>query len=187
MENRENGAALLAAKSKNGKRVVLAWVLILFFGMALIGFTGKLADGEYVGTDLSAAGVSIALFALGVFLLVRAKREKKLIALFPEYAALLSGDREMSFARLAASRGEDVSVVTQNVEKMMSLGLFAGFYIDRAGGRLVRSERSIYDKNAPMTAAKCECCGGTTEIPENSVGTCEYCGAAIDSKGKRQS
>ena len=187
MDKRESGAALLGAKSKNGKHVILAWTLVIVFGMALLGFVGRFTEGESDATDVSAAVLSLGLFALGVFLLVRAKREKKLIALFPEYAAMLSDDREMTFARLASSRGEEVSAVTQNIEKMMALGLFPGFYIDRAGGKLVRSERSIYDKNAPMTSATCECCGGATMIPENSVGICEYCGAAIDSKGKRQS
>lgn len=147
--------------------------------------------------------------ALGVLLIVKGKRRKKLISTFKDYVQILAGDPNNSLDTIAEKTRTSVDVVRKNVSKMIRKSYFANARIDKNTNSLifnrkVNTQQILSEKASDSTAftstntshevrtttaateilsVKCKGCGAVTVVQLGKLVECEYCGNMV--KGEK--
>ncbi len=142
--------------------------------------------------------------ALGIWLIVSARRKQTLLKRFKEYVMSISNNPTGYIPDIAASFGTSAEIVEQNLERMIHKKFFPNAYIDKNANRIVivnrqttqnTADQNTTDQNtanqntsAPtgsaasgveMVTVKCKGCGGINTIAKGQTGECDYCGSAI--------
>jgi len=187
--NMSNGA-ISKIKTKATLQKIFGWILALFWGLILAGAFATFSKGD--------AGFIIfvfILFALGIFLIIKGSMNTKLLKHFQLYAARTNDNNEIPLDSLAVSVGMPLDQVAKEINRMISCGLFQGWFLDAQRNCLVRSapqaSMPMYGfppaPSAPFTAptmpvfvtVQCKGCGAVNKIASGSVCECEFCGAQI--------
>ena len=143
--------------------------------------------------------------AIGVFMIIKGRKRKKLINDFKNYVQILAGDPFNSLDTIAERSNASVDAVKKNLQLMIKKKFFANAVIDEGSNSLILNGRAdtqqvlsakaaeSLPKVAPATAQtfaqaqpevemltiKCKGCGGVNIVPRGKVVECEYCGNMI--------
>lgn len=184
-------SAIKKAKAKGVTQQIFGWIITIFCG--LMTSVGAGTSGFKETIDV----VMVTLFAvftgLGVLLIVKGGKRKKLIKNYYDYSARLSADPDKSIDLLSSSIGVTVAVATKNITDMIALGFFPGAFLDTAHNRLVMQNAkpaAAYatstqvvpnptEKEIKYVTVQCKGCGATNKIIAGTVGECEFCGLQI--------
>lgn len=177
------------------KATLLLWIGVadvFFFGVGIIIFADIcLTDKK---NEWAALLVCLCFAAFGVWLIRSGVKKNRLVKDCKRYAYSLTNSENASVEKLAAVLGENPGMVRKNLEKMIGHGYIENVYLDNSADRFVildgasKSEEvrgfasDTVLKQQEMVRVTCPNCGGTTALPEHSVGTCDYCGSEIRSK-----
>lgn len=185
--NKQSDNKLTMAMIGNRTKLIIWWLVTGFFAAFAAGGISVMFDKD---KDINpVVGTVMTLFCLaaaaGGFLNLRkCFLQKAALAKYREYIPRLSDDPEKSTGKLAASMGVPVEKVEKHLEQLIKLGLIRNAYVDKAAHKLVLPDLGLYEK-APKTVmvpVRCSCCCGTTSVPENTVGVCQYCGSPVSAK-----
>lgn len=181
----ENKLALARLANKTKSRTYL--ILLIFAALMAVGSIGVIFTPD-AKTNPAVGIIAAAVFVFLAFLCYRKtaalKKEMAAMENYREYILRLSSDDSKSLEKLASSMGFQYEKVESEMDMLIKAGLVKNAYIDKQKRVLVLPDRGLYDKTPAtvLVAAKCECCSGTTEIPEGTVGTCQFCGSPVSSK-----
>lgn len=178
--------AILVTQARQKLDTILGWFLALFFGLGGIGASIPAEGRKFDGSVLI---VAVPLAALGVFLILKGRKTKKLVKTFKQYVSILAGDPENSLNTLAQSTNTSLDEVKKNLRMMIEKKFFANAVIDEKNQRLIlrgtTDMQQIYQNSASVTqvvqkvAVNCPGCGAVNEVPKGSTGKCEYCGCTL--------
>lgn len=129
------------------------------------------------------------IFLIGVFLLVPPilallkgiqikKRQKR----FKSYASLISTQQMTSIENLAASTGQSVDFVRNDLQKMIQKKFFANAMIDMAANEIViggKTAKKIAQPAIEMELYVCPGCDAPGEKPKGQSANCAYCGSPV--------
>ncbi|MGI6268989.1 MAG: hypothetical protein ACOYKJ_00410 [Candidatus Howiella sp.] len=182
--------ALKKAKAKGVTQQVFGWIITIFCG--LIASVGAGTSGFKETVDVVMVTMFAVFTVLGVRLITKGYKRKKLIKNYYDYSARLSADPDKSIDLLSSSIGTTVAVVTKNISDMIALGFFPGVFLDTTHNRIVmKAEKPIVTQTVPAAATtdatqpikyitvQCKGCGATNKIIAGTVGECEFCGSQI--------
>ncbi|MDD3192467.1 MAG: hypothetical protein PHE47_01210 [Oscillospiraceae bacterium] len=182
--------ALKKARAKGLTQQVLGWIITIFCG--LMASVGAGSSGFKETVDVVMVTMFALFTVLGVRLIIKGCKRKKLIKNYYDYSARLSADPDKSLDLLASSIGATVAAVTKDVSDMIALGFFPGAFLDTAHNRIVMKEdKPIVTQTNPVAASttttqavkyitvQCRGCGATNKIIAGTVGECEFCGSQI--------
>lgn len=165
-----------AAKSMKGaKTVVTLWGIVFFASLIFV-----LAGGVGIPTGI------IALVFIGIFQNTYNQSKKKydLIQSYKLYYEKLVGKSRVSVDELAALVWQETGVVQKNLEEMIRLGYISKVLSSGSHGRIAyihdTAIQIVADADKTLVAVTCSACGGITQIPADSTGTCDYCGSKIE-------
>lgn len=176
-------------KVKASFQSIFGWIIALLSG--LFTFAGIAASGLKEAIDVVMVTLFAIITALGIWMIIKSSKRKKLIVLFRNYAARLESDPDKSLDLLSSSIGASVDTVTKNISEMVSLGLFPNAFVDTTHNRLVfqNNNKTVAQASYQNTASvqkeiryvtvQCKGCGATNKIIAGSIGECEYCGAQV--------
>lgn len=189
-------SAIKKAKAKGTAKQVFGWIITIFCG--LMTSVGAGTSGFKDSVDVVMVTIFAIFTALGIRLIIKGYKRKKLIKNYCDYAARLSADPDKSIDLLSSSIGATVAIVTKNISEMIALGFFPGAFLDTAHNRIVMTNAKpnmthhipITTINAQAQAEKtvkhvtmqCKGCGATNKIVSGAVGECEFCGSQISEK-----
>lgn len=190
MAGHSSKTLIMINQTKQMIQSVLGWALALFFGAATIYAVTDI----HGGIDVAVAIMFLLITIIGVSLILKSKKHKKLIKLFRLYTSHLAINPEKSIDFLAMSTNESTQNVIKNIEEMIKYGYFKEVYIDIGKKCLVfanisRKENAAApnNKNIHMNGhiiVICNGCGAKNKIIKGSVGECQYCGMPIsENKG----
>lgn len=189
MTSKKAATAIKKARAKGVIQQVFGWIITIFCGlMASIG-AGSSGFKETVDVVM----FTMALFTvLGIRLIIKGYKRKKLIKSYYDYSPRLSADPDKSIDLLSSSIGAPVVVVTKNISDMIALGFFPEAFLDTTRNRIVMKEdKPIVTQTIPVAATtnitqavkyiavQCKGCGATNKIIAGAVGECEFCGSQI--------
>lgn len=177
---------LTAAAASIRIKSILWWILLVSSALMTAGGIGTLISPKEgtvsdLGTSLFLIALFVGLCVLSVFKILNLKKQKAAIKNYREYVARLSNDREKSLLRLAQGMNLPLETIESHVAILIKKGLIKNAYIDKAAHALMLPQYDLYAQipNAVPVAVTCSCCGGNTVIPENTVGTCQFCGSPV--------
>lgn len=156
-----------------------------------LGFLGFMTDGKKDGVGEYI--LLIILVLIGMWLIIKGRRRKKMRLEFKKYVSQLSVDPTGSIENIAAATGTSVDVVKKNLKFMIKKNYFTSAYIDEKNNQLVltvqKTQQEQYTPQASgnssansqtvMVTCNCKCCGGINKIAKGSVGECDFCGSPI--------
>lgn len=179
---------------------IIGWTLVVF---SVIFHMMNFADSDDEAFTTMLVFLSITL-AIGIFLVIRGMKRKKLIRDFKNYVQILAGDPYNSLDTIAARTNTSVDVVRRNIELMISKHFFANAVIDRASNSLILNGKAdtkqmlsanamaslqptVSSNNYPfqaqqnveMLTVKCKGCGAINVVQRGRLVECEYCGNII--------
>lgn len=185
--------AIKKAKAKGIIQQVFGWIITIFCG--LIASVGAGTSGFKETVDVVMVTIFAVFTALGIMLIVKGYKRKKLIKNYYDYSARISADPDKSIDLLSSSIGATVSVVTNNISDMIALGFFPGAFLDTTHNRIVmQNTKASATRTAPITTVnttvqntqtvkyvtvQCKGCGATNKIIAGTVSECEFCGSQI--------
>jgi len=158
-------AAVALIKKIIGFGLSIFWLLV-----AGVGVT-KIEEPA----DIAVLFFCLSLVALGVYLVIDGYAKTNLINNFYIYEPRLDTNNFKSVPAFAASVNTPVEKVRKNLVKMLGLGFFPNWFLDRRTDTLVNS-------NAPKVkyvTVMCNHCGASTTVAEGLDNKCEFCGAAL--------
>lgn len=186
-------SAIKKAKAKGVAQQVFGWIITIFCGM--IASVGAGTSGFKETVDVVMVTMFAVFTVLGVRLIIKGYKRKKLIKQYYDYSARLSADADKSIDLLSSSIGATVADVTKNISEMIALGFFPGAFLDTAHNRVVmQNEKPTVVQptvhttiNTPVqpeqtvkyVTVQCKGCGATNKILAGTVGECEFCGSQI--------
>jgi hypothetical protein len=178
--------AILATQARQKLDSLVGWFLAGFGGL---GAAGLIAQIKEKGFNIGAFVFALVLAALGVWLILKARKTKDLVKNFKNYVQLLAGDPENSLENLAGATNSSVDEVKKNLREMIKRKFFANASIDEKNNRLVirRSndmQQIIANSEAAarpvqQTTVKCPGCGATMAVEVGKVVPCDYCGTML--------
>lgn len=182
---------LTLIKASNKTKTIINWIAAVISLLMVIGSVGVMVsppkEGETKG-ETWAGIVVLVLFALiagfCIYRIVKLKKQKRMLANYREYIARLSNDKEKSLGKVALGMNLPVEKVEADVNALIKLGLIKNAYIDKSAHTLILPEYDLYDKipDVVLVTVKCDCCGGNSRIPENTIGSCQFCGSPVSAK-----
>ena len=193
MASNNVSAAIKRAKAKAVTQQVLGWIITAF--CAMVTSVGAGTSGFKETIDVVMVTMFAAFTALGILLIVKGYKRKKLIKNFYDYSARLSVDPDKSIDLLSSSTGNTITVVTNNIADMITLGFFPGAFLDTAHNRVVMQNAkpsttqpvvntavntpTQSERGVKYVTVQCKNCGATNKIIAGTVGECEFCGSQI--------
>jgi len=176
-------------KSKALIQKIFGWIIAIPAG--LITFAGIASTGLKESIDFVMVTFFAIITALGIWMIIKGIKKKKLTVLFYDYSARLESDSDKSIDLLSSSTGASVDTVTKNLSTMVSMGLFPNAFVDTTHNKLTYQNMNV--SHTPLTqnvsnepkeqvryiTVQCKGCGATNKIKSGSIGECEYCGAQI--------
>lgn len=182
--------ALKKAKAKGLAQQVFGWIITIFFG--LMASVGASTSGFKEKIDVVLVTMFSLFTVLGIGLIVKGYKRKKLIKNYYAYSARLFADPDKSIDLLSSSVGSTVAAVTKDISDMIALGFFPGAFLDTARNRIVMEVENPIAAQTVTTDAcaatpqavkymtvQCKGCGATNKIIAGTVGECEFCGSQI--------
>ncbi|MGI6269091.1 MAG: hypothetical protein ACOYKJ_00925 [Candidatus Howiella sp.] len=182
--------ALKKARAKGLTQQVFGWIITIFCG--LMASVGAGSSGFKETVDVVMVTMFALFTVLGVRLIIKGYKRKKLIKSYYDYSPRLSADPDKSLDLLASSIGTTVAAVTKDIFNMIALGFFPEAFLDTARNRIVMKEdKPIVTQTNPVAASttttqavkyitvQCRGCGATNKIIVGTVGECEFCGSQI--------
>jgi len=171
---------------RGGGKVV--GIILIFIGIAAIGVAGvwalaEMASSEALTAGGAALGVGLVFFlvtvptvGVGVYLLVKGRRESAEMAEVDKQRKLLNiilSRGQVNMSDLVLEMGSSSDQVKAWIYDLVGKGLFSG-YINWNDGIL-------YSKQAGSLreTKKCPNCGGQMQFGGKGVITCPYCGTDI--------
>ncbi|MBQ7499334.1 MAG: hypothetical protein IJT91_00395 [Clostridia bacterium] len=160
------------------------------FGIIIVAFFALVLIGSFIPNDTGATdavtGIVIAVpfIAVGAWLIYLSVKNTKFLKSFDEYRSRFGKDPEIILDDMASSVGKTPIVLKKELDKMITLNLFPGCYIDTQENRMIFPEKSssgasgVFAPQGAERTVKCPGCGATNTIT-GEVGTCKYCGTAI--------
>lgn len=186
-------SAIKKAKAKGVTQQVFGWIITIFCG--LMTSVGAETSDFKETVDVVMVTIFAVFTALGIMLIVKGYKRKRLIKNYYDYSARLSADPDKSIDLLSSSIGATVLVVTKNISDMIALGFFPGAFLDTAHNRIVmQNAKASTTHTVPITTVntpvqntqtvkyvtiQCKGCGATNKIIAGAVGECEFCGSQI--------
>ena len=186
-------SSIKKAKAKGVTQQVFGWIITIFCG--LMASVGAGTSGFKETVDVVMVTMFVVFTVLGVRLIIKGYKRKKLIKQYYDYSARLSADADKSIDLLSSSIGATVAVVTKNISDMIALGFFPGAFLDTTHNRVVMqnekptagqtvSHMAVTTQVQPeqpvkYVAVQCKGCGATNKIMAGTVGECEFCGLQI--------
>src|SRR5574344_756875 len=128
-------SAIKKAKAKGVTQQVFGWIITIFCG--LMASVGAGTSGFKETVDVVMVTMFVVFTVLGVRLIIKGYKRKKLIKQYYDYSARLSADADKSIDLLSSSIGATVAVVTNNISDMIALGFFPGAFLDTTHNRVV--------------------------------------------------
>lgn len=193
MSSRITSSTIKKAKAKGIAQQMFGWIITLFCG--LITSVGAGNSGFKDSIDVVLVTIFAIFTALGIRLIMKGEKRKKLIKNYYDYSARLYADPDKSIDSLSSSVGAPVAVVTKNISDMIALGFFPGAFLDTDRNRIVMINAKsnmpqmipIIPSNTPAQveqtvkhiAMQCKGCGATNKIVAEAVNECEFCGSQI--------
>ncbi|MBQ6431331.1 MAG: hypothetical protein IJJ99_05615 [Oscillospiraceae bacterium] len=180
---------LTMAKVANKSKTTLYIILAAVFGVLLIGAVGAFfapanRSGSHDPTLLAVGAFFAAVLAFCIFKIRKLNARKRGMTRYRDYIARLSDDPEKSLVTLSQKTGVPLADIEADIAMLLKLGLIQNAYLDQEKKTLVFPKYELGERipDAVMVNVKCECCCGSTEIPANTVGSCQYCGSPISAK-----
>lgn len=186
-------SAIKKAKAKGVTQQVFGWIITIFCG--LMTSVGAGTSGIKETVDVVMVTIFAILTGLGIMLIGKGKKRKKLIKYYYDYSARLSADPDKSIDLLSSSIGATVAVITKNISDMIALGFFPGAFLDTSHNRVVMqnemptvgqtvshaaaSMQTQPEQTVKYVTVQCKGCGATNKIVSGTVGECEFCGLQI--------
>lgn len=142
---------------------------------------------EVSGSPDSIGGLTVFIYS--VFLLVppllailKGIQIKKRQRRFKTYISLISAQQMTSIENLAASTGQSVDFVRDDLQKMIKKKFFANATIDIAENEIIidgKSAKKAAQSQAEMESYVCPGCDAPGEKPKGQSANCEYCGSPV--------
>ncbi|MBQ1821357.1 MAG: hypothetical protein II117_07135 [Clostridia bacterium] len=178
----------LIAKASNKTKTIIFAVAAAFSLVMVIGafgaYFGKTSDGERMefGGFLAVLILFAGIAAFSILKLIRLRKQKKTLQNYRLYIARLSNDKEKSMEKVARGMCLPLETVESDINTLIKMDLIKNAYIDNH--TLVLPEYDLYDKipDVVLVTVKCDCCGGNSQIPENTIGSCQFCGSPVSAK-----
>lgn len=109
---------------------------------------------------------------------------------YKRYISIIVNQEERLIASIASGAGVDATLVTADLEKMITLGYFKDAYIDFKNGMIVlpniktnlqieEEEEARRLENTEFKVVFCPSCGANGKVEVGKVGVCEYCDSYI--------
>lgn len=195
-------AAIVISRTISWIQLLAGILFAFFFGTCTIA---EIVEMPYsTDYDLPFLIFCLILDALGIWLIVSARRKQTLIKRFKEYVMAISNNPTGYIPDIAASFGTSAEIVERNLERMIHKKFFPNAYIDKNTNCLVIVNRQTAQNTAnqntvgqntvnqntsaptgsaapgvEMVTVKCKGCGGINTIAKGQTGECDYCGSAI--------
>ena len=170
---------------------ILGWVLAAVSFLVIVSqFSGPKSE-SFMGVVIT----YLVFLAIGIIMIRRGKKRKKLINDFKNYVQILAEDPYNSLDTIAEQSNSTIDEVKKNVQQMIKKNYFANAVIDEASNTLIlngtRDAHQILKEKArapkifyiatpappvEMLTVKCPGCGGINAVPRGKVIECEYCG-----------
>ena len=169
-------------------QMIIGYIIAIIFGLLVVA--GSVSSGFETTFDVVMVSILSAISLVGISIITRGAKRKKLAKLFMDYSARLSADSVRSIEKLASATGSAMEFVLRNIEKMISMGYFVNAYIDYDRKRLVFA----YEKEQPDSkpdfeqhnaasieycSVTCHGCGAKNKVQKRTVGKCEFCGSYL--------
>lgn len=182
MNDKTGSKAAIIISNIISKIEIAAGIVITFlFGITFIyGIFQPSEEG-----DVAAAIICGIITFLGVLLIIKGKRTGKLVKAFKSYVLRLSEKDKYTMHELAASTGESVDQVRNNIQQMIKKKFFINASLNNDMDTIVFPERkqklsnSQVDDNVEYISVECTGCGAVNKIIKGTVGECEFCGTPL--------
>lgn len=163
-------------------QMIIGIILVVFWS---IGFLVYIID-----FDIRSLMVCIVFIAIGILLIMKAKKTKSLILQFKKYVLHISTDPSGSIEALAAAMGTSQDVVVKDIELMIQKKFFVNAYINKETNSIIigmrQPEANIYNRNnlqqgfaVEYITINCKNCGGVNKTIKGQVCECDYCGSPL--------
>lgn len=168
---------LLRLARKKRRQQLWGWILTVFFALSVLLALTEKEDQTLIDGLL----FYIVCLAGSAFLLRCGMRTADRLAQAQRYGAIFAQDRDgtVTAAELTRATGLTEAKTRAQLEKLFRLGVFQNCTLQEGGELCVVLSDAPATRSAGFVNVRCKSCGGTTRIPADAVGVCEYCGSPI--------
>lgn len=156
------------------------------FIMVVFGINIGMDIDDHFSDGMGNFVIYVVFFAIGLWLVLRWRKTRKLIAEFKKYVSVISVERIDSINQLAATVGETPEMLKKNLETMIKRNYFVNAYINYENETLVIANANVlnYDLKQEINEGEynlCNCvkCGAISKIRHGEMAKCDYCGSSI--------
>ena len=190
MKQRNSNTKNVVIKNTVAGTVQMIFGYIIAIISGLFAVVGGASSGFETTFDVVMVSILTVISLVGIRIIIRGAKRKKLAKLFMDYSARLSVDSLGSIEKLASATGAALALVLRNIEKMISKGYFVNAYIDYDRKRLVFANEIEQANVKPdfeqrdtasleYCSVTCHGCGARNKVQKRTVGKCEFCGSYL--------
>ncbi len=188
--------------TSNGKKTAIVGWVYIGFGILymLMGLTGGLDTSAGSSVVSGVITMLIVCCGGGYAIVHHGNKYKKLGLVYDKYVPVISSTPDGSLDSIAEKLGETYDTSTENIQKLIDMGLLKDSYVDKSNRSIVsplvatitRTNKYRLEPNQNTNATaqpaqstpkvktvKCPNCGGINTFTENADNICDFCGSPL--------